>query len=216
MGMSAAQLAFFAVLVTFMPATAGRDAQGSTKPLFTNFSTNMLCVGGPFVAMASVQPQELVVVRIGRNGIEGPERVRLNYDDVYGMKCMWDRVELLVRATGSDHFSRLPFTIRDNAIQQGQPHDIDYSISRKGPAPPEIEDFHEIPMLLKQTRGDWYVNILGVPSRRVYELHFVKTERISRNSLNTRFTVDLLEEGADRKVTKSVPLVRETRFEGGD
>ena len=71
-------------------------------------------------------------------------------------------------------------------------------------------------MYLQQTRGDWYVNMIGVPSKRVYEVHFVKTEKHSRNGLTTTLTVDLLEESVDRKVNRSVPLIRATRFEAGD
>jgi hypothetical protein len=216
MRLSRVGFALFPSLVACMVASTGRAAQGGTKPLFSDFPSRMLCLDGPLVAMVSLRPNQLVVLRIGPAGIEEPQRLRVNFDDVYGMKCTWGQIELLVQAAGSDRFSRLPFSIHDGTIQQGQPRDIDYSISGKAPTPPEVEDFHQIAMDLQQTRGDWYVNILGVRSTRVYELHFVKTERLSRNGLTTRFTVDLLEEGSGRKVTKSVPLIRESSFEAGD
>src|SRR5262249_35598340 len=122
---------------------------GEQPILFTHFPTNMLCTDGPFVAMVSVCPQQLVVVRIGRTGIEKPQKLSLKYDGVYGMKCGWRRVELLVQAAGSDHFSRLRFMIGGDTIQQEQPQDVDYSVSGKGPTPREVDDFYGIPKLLK-------------------------------------------------------------------
>jgi len=142
MGLSLAKFALVVILVPCLAAATGRTAKGSSKPLFTYFPSNMLCVDGPFVAMVRLRPQELVVLRIGPTGIDQPQTVRVNYDDVYGMNCTWGRVDLLVRATGSDHNTRLPFSITYDSVQQEQPRDVDYSTSGKGPTPPELEDFH--------------------------------------------------------------------------
>lgn len=216
MRISPIKAAACAIFVLHLPAANNVLAQAVREQLpSTYFPTKMLCTDSPFVAMVRLGPPRLVVIRIGRNGIEDPKTLPLN-DQVYGMKCGYRRVELLVREDESDHFTRLPFTIRDDTIQQGQPQQIDYSISGKGPTPPELDDFHKIAMALKNVRGDWHVQLIGVPVKHLCELHFVKTETRSRNGLTTRFSVDLLEETSDRKIIKAVRLIREENFEAAD
>jgi hypothetical protein len=36
-------------------------------------------------------PAELVVIKIGRVGIEEPQRIPVGYRDVYGMKCNYEK-----------------------------------------------------------------------------------------------------------------------------
>jgi hypothetical protein len=186
----AALFLFLAFNLTVSDAVAAQVTK--QQPLFTSFPTLMLCAESSFVAMASEHPTQLTVLRIGRNGIEEPQKLPVAYNGVYGIKCNYQRVELLVLENGSDHFSRLPFTIRENAVEHGQPVDIEYSVSRKGPMPPEIQDFHKLQVW---PRGDWYVVVPGIPRFNVmYELHFVKTQERSPKGLANKLTVDLLEE----------------------
>lgn len=166
--------------------------------------------------MVRLGPPRLVVIRIGRKGIEEPQTLPLTNYAVVGIKCGYQRVDLLVREGASDHFSRLPFNIQDDRIRQGQQEDFSYSISGKGPTPPEIEDFYKIESALKSTRGDWWVNLVGVPIKGVCEVHFVKMATRSPNGLTTRFTVSLVERTFDGKTVKSLPLIKEETFEAAD
>jgi len=209
-------LVFLSLGLFFSPWPCVHAQTEAGQPLFTYFPTMMLCADTGFVALASVHPLELTVIRISEKGIEEPQGIPLTYEDVYGMKCGPGRVELLSRISGSDHFSRLLFTIGEKSIQPGNPQDIMYSISAKLATPPEIEDFHEIPLRLKRTTGDWRVRIFGGPPNRYFELHFVKTETRSSRGLNTHFAVDLLEKTFDQKVVRSLALIRDDHLEPRD
>jgi len=191
-------------------------AEGATKPLFTPFLTNMVCWDGPFVALASVKPQQLVVIRITENGIQPPASVSVPYNDIYGMKCYWDRIELLVRSDESDRFSRLPFKITASEIQQQEPQEIQYSISKKGPTPPDIADFYKSAQQLKLTLGDWRVQLNTFDSKHLYELHFSRTEHFSNSGLAKTLSLTLLQETFRRKILMSLPLVYEETAEYAD
>lgn len=160
--------------------------------------------------MASVTRHgRLIIIRIGVNGIEEPRTILLE-DDVYGMKCNYQRVELLIQRQNEDFFSRLPFVIREDSIERQKPIPIDYAISEKGPTPIEIEDFHKVMAL---PLGNWYVQVPGAARpNKVYELHFIR----STEQLRSSFVIDLVEETSDKRVIKSVPLVRVENSEGGE
>jgi hypothetical protein len=183
------------------------------QPLFTDFPSQMICTDSSFVAMtAGVVPAEVVIIRITRRGIEQPERIPLKYHDVYGIKCNSQRVELLVQEDGADNFSRLPFAVREDSVQEEQPIPIGYSISGKGPTPSEIQDFHKAQLL---PFGDWRTSVPAVPRFNImYELHFIRTQERVREGLKTSLVVDLLEEEAlDHHVNASVPLINFQRTE---
>lgn len=184
----------------------------SSRPLFTDFPSQLICADSSFVALSSGNsPSELVIIRIRRTGIEEPRKIPLAYHDLYGMKCNRHRVELLVRAAGADNFSRLPFTIGDNAIHREDPIPIAYAISENGPMPVEIEDFHKIQLL---PMGNFRVEVPAVARFNVmYELHFIRTRRRTAEGLTTSLSVDLLEERLNGKVNKTVPLVRYVHVE---
>lgn len=193
----------FVLCVTTASSVVAQPA--AKKPLFTE--TPMLCVGGGFVAMVPLgRPQSLVVIRIGSEGIEEPQTIPTTGNEVHGLKCVGSYVELLVVGTGSDHFSILPFSVQESGIQPQPREDINWSTSRKAPTPPEIERRLEAFYDILNTRGDWYVVVPRVANPdRVYEVHFFKTKKKG----DSIFVVTLLEETLDRKVTRSVPLIRE-------
>lgn len=201
--------------LSLLTAMSFAVAQTSSGPLFTHFPSRMICAENSFVAMSpGVLPAELVIIRIGRRGIEEPQKIAVGYQDVYGMKCNYQRVELLVLENGSDNFSRLPFTIGENTIQREKVIPIDYSKSGKGPEFRLVEDFHKIQSL---PLGDWYVSVPAFPRFNIqYELHFTRSEQHSANGLTTTLVVDLLEESLDRKVSKVVPLIKEENFEAAE
>ena len=206
------------VLICFSVLVVSYAAQNqlAEHPLFSYFPSDMVCSDISFVALASVKPPELVVIRIDENGIGAPQRMPLPYNDVYGMKCNYEKVELLVRAAGSDHFSRLPFTISNEGVQQNPPEEFEYSIAGNGPEPPEINDFYKIQQQLRHTVGDWRIRVNTLDPKRRYELQFVKTEYLSRTGLVTRFSVTLVQETFRGQVLKSVPLVHKENFEPAD
>jgi hypothetical protein len=189
-------------------------AEGDSKPLFTTFLANMVCWDAPFVALASVRPQELVLIRITENGIQPANHVSVPYNDIYGIRCYYDRIELLVRSSESDHFSRLPFKITPTEIQRQDPQEIQYSISQNGPTPPELADFYKIAQQIKLTSGDWRVRLNTLDSKHVYELHFTRT-KFSKGGVH-KFSVTLLEETFRGNVLKSMPLVHEEKMEFAD
>jgi len=197
-----------------LPAIPRTITQSGAVPLFTEFPSPLICADSSYVAFASVRhPIQLTIIRIGPTGIEQPRKISVE-TDVYGMKCNYQRVELLIEGQNEDFFSRLPFSIREDAIEREKPIPINYSISGKGPMPIEIEDFHKI-----QARqlGDWYVGIPAYPKvNTAYELHYVSTLERSSEALKTKLVVDLLEETLDRTVTKTMPLVRVENSEGGE
>jgi len=203
----------FALAHLVLRTDAGAQAN-KPAPLFTQIPYPLICADSSFVAMASVaHPNQLIVIRIGSTGIEEPRTIPLGYD-VYGMKCNYQRVELLVEGEKEDFFSRLPFTIREDSIERQKTIPINYSISQKGPTPVEIEDFHKIQSL---PLGDWYVRIPAYRRANIaYQLHFVRTVERTRDEMKTRLVIDLLEETFDRKVNKIVPLVRVENSEGGE
>jgi hypothetical protein len=214
--------ALHAIIVLHLTAASPFSAQSSNDRPLLNQSP-MLCTDGAFVAMVPLaRPQPLIVVTMGRNGIAPQQTASTNGNEVFGMKCGSWGVELLVRETGSDHFSRLPFSIHDDTIQREQRQDLDWSISRNGPMPREIEremgDFHRLGWVAGSGMlGDWYVRVPNVVNlEHIYELHFVRTEKRLPHGLETTLVVNLLEETYQRKVTKSVPIISEKKIEAGD
>jgi hypothetical protein len=203
-------------VVTIVPATSATASRGTMQdaPLFTTLPIPLICAESSFVAIASLShPEQLIVIRIGPGGIEEPHTIPLE-SDVYGMKCNYQRVELLVEGQNEDFFSRLPFTIREDSIERKKPIPIEYSISQKGPTPVEIEDFHKTQAV---QRGDWFVQIPGYQRHNTtYELHFVSTVERSSDAVKSKLVIDLLEETLDSTVTKTVSLVRIETSEGGE
>jgi hypothetical protein len=194
--------AFFLLCVTVaIPAGAQTVAK---KPLFTE--RPWLCVGSGFVAMVPLSsPQPLVVIRIAGNGIEAPQTIPTTGNEVQGLKCAGSFVELLVVATGADHFSVLPFHIQSSAVEPEQREDIGYSASRKGPTPPEVERKLETFYDILNIRGDWYAEVpRAMHPEHLYEVHFVNVTKQG----DTFFAVDILDETPAKKVAHSVPLVR--------
>jgi hypothetical protein len=103
-------------------------------------------------------------------------------------------------------------------IEQGQPEDLNWSISRNATMPHDIErrldEFHGIGSLAGVgMMGDWYVMVPRVYSLdRIYEVHFVATHKGPVSTL----VVNLREETFNRRVTRSVPLLQASRVESGD
>jgi hypothetical protein len=65
-------------------------------------------------------------------------------------------------------------------------------------------------------RGDWYVSVPRVNNRdHIYEVHYAITRTRSTDGHATTVSVTPLEETLDRKITKTVPLVREKTYENG-
>ena len=205
----------YALIVVVGLGVPARPQANTVQPLFTYFPSQMICSDDSFVAMTpGVLPSELVIVRIGPQGIEPPQKIPLAYHDVYGIKCNYQRIELLVREERADNFSRLPFSIRETGIQKENAIPIAYSISQKGPLPSEIEDFHKVQLL---PLGDWYASVPAYPRFNVmYELHFTRTQQRSAKALTTKLSVDLVDETLDRRVNKTVPLIRYDRIEYAD
>src|ERR1035441_3764654 len=120
---------------------------------------------------------------------------------------MGSHLELRVREKESDHFSVLPFSVLEGTIQPEPREDINWSISRNGTMPSVIERRIERFYVGASAgmRGNWYVHVDSAPGR-IYELHFVETERRDRG-LDTKLNVDLLSETYDHKTLQTVPLI---------
>lgn len=95
------------------------------------------------------------MITIGSKGIETPQTIPTTGNEVFGLKCAGSYIELLVREGESDHFSVLPFKVEDHQIVRGQREDIGYSLSQKGPTPPDIERKEEAFYDILDIRGDW-------------------------------------------------------------
>ena len=185
--------------------------QKTSKPLFTD--QVWLCIGRGFVAMVPLaRPQPLVVINIDSKGIEQPQRIPTTGNEVFGLQCMGSHIELLVREGESDHFSVLPFSVHEDGVKEEPREDINWSISRKPTTPSAIERRQEAFDWMTRagagSRGNWYTDVLGAYTPgHTYELHFVE----SRTQHCADLVVDLLEESlTPKKITKSVPLIRES------
>jgi hypothetical protein len=194
-------------------------AADNDKPLFAKAPV-MICAGSSFLAGVLEHPPRLAVVRVHGGRAPAIEEVPVEYDGVYGIWCDLQRVELLVLDDGSDHFSRLPFAIRGEFIQRETSSEVSYSISEKGPTPPEIDLFHEPSTHLARTTGSWYFDLIVPDSKNRYELHFVRTRTHTQGRSGTgtitNFTLDLqeMEPFFGGKVIKTFPLIKYSNFEG--
>jgi len=197
----------FALVLCFTTAVSAAS-QDTSKPLFNDQA--WLCIGRGFVAMLPLaRPQPLVVIDVGHNGIEPPEKIATTGNEVFGLQCMGSHIELLVREGESDHFSVLPFSVERDRVQQEPREDINWSISRKPTMPSPIERRQEAFDWMTRaggaSRGDWYTDLRGATPGYAHEVHFVA----SRNRNCGDLKVDLLEETLPgRKVTKTVPLIK--------
>jgi len=219
-----ANVVLFAAFVLVLTARSSVYAQTRSKALFgPEWAPPLICVGGGFVAMLGRgYHQPLVVVAIDGNGIEAPQKLSMEGKEVFGMQCVGSYVELQVREMDSDHVSVLPFKVERSVIEEQPREDIDYSLALTGPMPSVIErrldqflwgGFQWNPV------GDWYVEILRAFGKlnHTYAVHFVHTETRSRQGLELKLVVDLLEQRfekklfsmRDAKVTRSVSLIRE-------
>ncbi len=190
-------------------ATAPGFAQRLQLPLLTD--QTWFCIGGGFIAMSPFsRPQPLIIIKIGGKGIEAPLTIPTTGSEVFGMQCLGSHLELLVRESGSDHFSVLPFHVQPGPIEREQREDIDWSISQKPSMPPAIERrleaFHGPGSLPGSTMwGDWYEEVPRVDNTgHAYEVHFLRRQ----TGDTIRVVVDLLEETFTRKATRSISLIR--------
>jgi hypothetical protein len=151
--------AVVAVFVLCMATTSTPAAEKGSKPLFTHRPS--LCVGRNFVAMVPVsRPQPLIIIKVGDKGMEAPQTIpTTGNEEVFGLQCVGSDIELLVRETGADHFSVLPFTTWPS-IQPEPREDINWPIGKVS-TPPAIErrmnGFHQIGRAGDDMRGNWYV-----------------------------------------------------------
>jgi hypothetical protein len=190
--------------------TTNNAAAQSAKALYTGYPP-YLCVGGGFVAMMGISKgAALVVISIDDKGIEAPQPTPVPDVDIRGMGCSGSHIELLVRGEGvSGHYSTILFIVRGGKAREWQRQDLNWS--GYGPTQPEIEyEVDSLDWVGSRAggfmRGDWYVwvpRVVGRPNNS-YELHFIS----SHGRGYSKFVADLLEESADKKVTRSVPLVR--------
>ncbi len=206
--------ALFATLVLCMTAASAAAAQTDSKPLFTH--RPWLCIGRGFVAMVPLyRPQPLIVIKISSKGIEAPQTLPTTGNEVHGLQCVGSDIELLVQEAGSDHFSVLPFSVKQSAVKQEQREDINWPLGKVG-TPPDVERrmeaFHGMGRAGDDMTGNWYIQVPSPEGRpgHIYKVHFVETETGSpRNGLAVTLVVNLFEETLDRKVTQTVPLIRE-------
>lgn len=211
----AAASPLFAVLVLCLAAANAEAQKAEPKPLFTG--PTFLCAGNGFVAIVPFsKPQSLIVILADRNGIEAPQTIPTTGNDVSELACMGSHIELLARETNANHPSVLPFALREELlglgpIKQEPREDIEWSGSGPEPSAVErrIEGFDTNPASGFGMTGDWYVGV-GGNRDHMYELHCVS----SRARGERKFSVDLLDETYDRKVLRSIPLIREDTPEG--
>jgi len=212
----------FAMLILSVATTRTQAAQANSPQQFFTIQAPWLCVGDGFVAMVQLaRPQTLFVIPIDANGIEAVQKITTTGNEVFGLQCVGSHIALRVREDGSDHFSVLPFAVNGNTIKLEQREDINWSISQNAAMPPAIQrrmNEFNTPGLLPGSgmRGDWYVQVPANNRNHVYEVHYAIAETRSRDALMTTVSVTLLEETRDRKVTKTVPLVRQRVYQRGD
>ncbi len=212
---------FSALLATCIIATSAATAQMSSKPFFTDYPP-FLCVGGGFIAMAGITHHApLIVIPIDAYGIEAPKTFPTGADDVFGMMCSEDQIELLVIDNESRRLIMPLYTVQWHAqsprtVQLEQSEEL--NLPKTGPTPAALH-FREGSLKWQGrpwagTTGDWHVWIGDVDRPdRTYELHFVSTDTRGM----TKFSVTLLEETFDKtKILKSMPLVYIERSEAGD
>lgn len=213
-----------ALLATCIIATSTASGQTGSKPLFTDYEP-LLCVGGGFVAMAGITHNApLIVIPIDAWGIGAPQSFPTGADDVLGMMCSEEQIELLVIDNKARRMVMPLYTVRwhsdrPRTIQVEQPEA--YDLPKVSSAAPTPHNFKEDSLKWQRyawtgRRGDWYVGVgdVDVPGKD-YELHFVSTE----TGGVSKFVVTLLEKTQDRtktRITKSIPLVHIERDEVGD
>jgi len=200
---------FSALLATCALATDIASAQTGSKALFTG-NAPYLCVGGGFVAMAGIHRNaDLIVMPIDVNGIEAPQPIA-QFDAINGMRCGAHHIELLALDYKSGHTNKFLYTVQwhsqsPSTVHEDQKEDI--SVPRIGPEPPAMDFLNWGGNTAGgYRRGDWYEWVPQVVDRpnNTYEVHFVSTHEKNCGKL----VVTLLEETRDKKVTRSVPLVR--------
>ncbi len=188
------------------------SAQTSSKALITDYPPN-LCVGGGFVAMAGISRRDpLIVIPIDVNGIDAPQTIPSVGDEVFGMLCSGDQIELLVNDYESHRLIMPLYTVQwhsrnHTTIREEEPEDL--NLPKTGPTPPAVvfrkDSLEWQGRPWARARGDWYVSVPNVVDRpyKIYEVHFVSAHGNTWDKLD----VTLLEETIDKKITRSVPLV---------
>jgi hypothetical protein len=215
--MNTRQVSLLAVLASLLFGrwVAGQESQD--RPLFSQ--RPMMCYAGPYVAMIPyANPQPLVIVPIGRDGIAPTQRISTAGNGVMGMKCATWGVELLVREDGSGHLSKLPFKIEEGTVTPEPRETINWTIPKSNSSPQPIEItrmLDEYSQFGPRGVGDWFVRLprTGTPQHE-YVVHFVSVEKRLPQELEDTLRVDLLERTHDGKVTSAIALVQSRVDEG--